>query len=722
MEPIDFGYSMKNIPIASRQRYKLKLTEKVESVLKRMRWKALFFDERNRDQNSQNEENPQDEDEKIFRFKSRNCPKQPADMKRFESDVADLIKDIKFRRINSRFQQRLQTDVRRIQESKNIFVSADKTQNFYEVTKENYDRLLLQNVTKTYRKSERDLPDKINREAKKIAKSYKIDDKLDQINEQQCFITVKDHKEDFRTNPKYRLINPTKSEMGKLSKSILDKVNKNLKDLLMLNQWKDKDAVIDWFKGIENKSNCTFVVFDIEEFYPSISEKLLKDSITYAENHIEMSAKEKEVLFHCRRSLLFHNDEPWIKSKGNKDFDVTMGSNDGAEICELVGLYLLSLIAEKYRKEDTGLYRDDGLAIIRSRNGRQADVYRKNITKIMKDNGLKIEVKCNLKSVDYLDITFNLENGTYRPFKKPNNNPRYVHIESNHPQNITKQIPKSISKRISTNSSSEAIFDDAAPYYNDRLREAGYPEEIQYTDEIRNTQDRTRSRNRKRNVIWFNPPFCKSVETNVGRTFLRLVDKHFPRTHKYHKIFNRNTLKVSYSCMDNMENIIKQHNRKVVKPIAAEEERMCDCQRPEDCPLDGKCLTTNVNYSAVVTHSERRENTVKKTYIGVTEPQWKKRYRVHQHTFNNRGTPNDTSLSKYIWELKDRGIEYNIKWSILKRAPGYRKSSKTCGLCLMEKVLICEFPDKVNLLNDKSELVSKCRHSNKHLLKNCKPD
>ena len=65
-------------------------------------------------------------------------------------------------------------------------------------------------------------------------------------------------------------------------------------------------------------------------------------------------------------------------------FDVTMGSNDGAEICELVGLFLLSLIAEKYRKEDTGLYRDDGLAVIRSRNGRQADVYRKIVTKIMK--------------------------------------------------------------------------------------------------------------------------------------------------------------------------------------------------------------------------------------------------------------------------------------------------------------------------------------------------
>ena len=330
-------------------------------------------------------------------------------------------------------------------------------------------------------------------------------------------------------------------------------------------------------------------------------------------------------------------------------------------------------------------------------------------------------MKCGLKSVDYLEITFDLESETYKPFKKPNSNPRYVHIESNHPQNITKQIPKSISKRISSNSSNEAIFDDAAPYYNERLREAGYSEEIVYAEETRNSQNRTRNRTRKRNVIWFNPPFCKSVQTNVGRTFLQLIDRHFPNTHKYHKIFNRNTIKVSYSCMDNMENIIKQHNRKVSKPITAE-ERMCDCQRPEECPLDGKCLTTNVNYSAVVSYGGRRVPNIKKTYISLTEPQWEKRYRVHQHTFNTRGTPNDTSLSKYIWELKDKGIAYDIKWSILKRAPGYRKNSKTCGLCLMEKLLICEFPDKANLLNDKSELVSKCRHSNRHLLKNCQPD
>ena len=173
--------------------------------------------------------------------------------------------------------------------------------------------------------------------------------------------------------------------------------------------------------------------------------------------------------------------------------------------------------------------------------------------------------------------------------------------------------------------------------------------------------------------------------------------------------------------MNSMESVIKQHNKTVLQakpPVAA---RTCDCRNPALCPLDGKCLSPNVTYSAVVNHTDRRNREVRKTYIGLTEPAWKKRYTVHMHTFRNRETPNDTSLSKYIWGLKDGGIHYSIKWSILRKAQGYNRSSKTCGLCLTEKLLICEFQDKENLINDRSELVSKCRHFNKHLLKNSKP-
>ena len=127
--------------------------------------------------------------------------------------------------------------------------------------------------------------------------------------------------------------------------------------------------------------------------------------------------------------------------------------------------------------------------------------------------------------------------------------------------------------------------------------------------------------------------------------FLNLIDKHFGRNHKYHKIFNRNTIKVSYSCMDNMQKVVKQHNAKITrkeKPI----ERLCNCPNKDNCPLDNKCLSTNVVYSASVSYPDNQNREVKKVYIGLTEPKWKLRYGVHKHTFNHRNTPKRHSVIK----------------------------------------------------------------------------
>ena len=71
------------------------------------------------------------------------------------------------------------------------------------------------------------------------------------------------------------------------------------------------------------------------------------------------------------------------------------------------------------------------------------------------------------------------------------------------------------------------------------------------------------SNKRTRKIIWFNPPFTQTVKTNVAKLFFRLLDKNFPKSHLLHKIFNRNTIKVSYSCMNDVSQIIKQHNRNV---------------------------------------------------------------------------------------------------------------------------------------------------------------
>ena len=127
----------------------------------------------------------------------------------------------------------------------------------------------------------------------------------------------------------------------------------------------------------------------------------------------------------------------------------------------------------------------------------------------------------------------------------------YIHVDSNHPSNIIKAIPDNIARRISNISSNKEIFDAAAPYYNNALSASGYVTNITYTP-----NPPVRNKNRSRKVIWFNPPFNRDVKTDIARKFLRLVTKHFPKTHKLHKIFNKNNVKVSYGCMPSVANII----------------------------------------------------------------------------------------------------------------------------------------------------------------------
>ena len=93
--------------------------------------------------------------------------------------------------------------------------------------------------------------------------------------------------------------------------------------------------------------------------------------------------------------------------------------------------------------------------------------------------------------------------------------------------------------------------------YKDDLKESGFSEALNYIAPTTNKEQK----NRKRKIIWFNPPFSKSVKSNIGRIFLRLLSKHFPRNHTMHKIFNRNTVKISYSCLKNISSIISSHNR-----------------------------------------------------------------------------------------------------------------------------------------------------------------
>ena len=392
-----------------------------------------------------------------------------------------------------------------------------------------------------------------------------------------------------------------------------------------------------------------------------------------------------------------------------------MGSFDGAETCELVGSFLLSKL--QHLNINVGLYRDDGLAIT-SATPRDTENIKKEICRIFNSNGLRITIEANKRTINFLDITFNLDQGTYRPFTKPNTALLYVHRESNHPPVTTKNIPAGINKRLSSLSSNKASFDQAAPPYQKALDESKYNYTLQYEPTAP-----SKRKNRQRNILWYNPPFSKNVSTNIGHRFLALVDKHLPKDHILHKVFDRNTIKISYSCMNNTKQIIDNHNRRILSPpqanvtattTATEINKTCNCRQKNTCPLDGNCLQPSVIYQATVTH---RNSNKTETYIGLTENEFKTRYRNHTASFRHAKHKNSTELSKHIWNLKDNNIDHFISWRILSSNSPYSSSSKRCNLCLKEKFLIICRPE-LSTLNKRNELVSSCRHRNKALLRN----
>ena len=136
-----------------------------------------------------------------------------------------------------------------------------------------------------------------------------------------------------------------------------------------------------------------------------------------------------------------------------------MGCLDGTEVSDLTGLYILSKTKSVFETQnDVGLYRDGGLGIFRNLSGPEIERVRKEIITIFKECGLSLTTKTNLKVVQFLDIELDLINNTYRPYKKLNDNPMHINVNSNHPPSTFKQIPLSINRRLSNLSSDEEVF------------------------------------------------------------------------------------------------------------------------------------------------------------------------------------------------------------------------------------------------------------------------
>ena len=145
-----------------------------------------------------------------------------------------------------------------------------------------YQSLIDKNVQKTYKKSSSSQIASINQEAKSITSELDLDDRIEAIAQRESFITLKDHKPNFSTTPTCRLINPTKSELGKVSKQLLERIVKKTVSETKANLWRNTAAVLDWFNSIRNKQAASFICFDIVDFYPSISEKLLREALDFS--------------------------------------------------------------------------------------------------------------------------------------------------------------------------------------------------------------------------------------------------------------------------------------------------------------------------------------------------------------------------------------------------------------------------------------------------------
>ena len=697
MEQKDFNYSMKNIPVGNKNSYKKCLMDKMGNLFKRMRWTVIHY-----------ENNCKDDRKETFGFKTSKTPEQQDLLTPFENEMYDMLCNIKFKNRQNNFQKQLTKDVKEIKSSKLVYVKADKSTNVYTMKPEDYKKMRTESITKTYKKTSESLKDDINSECSDIAETLGIADRMEVLAEREPFITLKDHKPNFDSKPTCRLINPAKSEMGIVSQKILKKINQEIRATTQMNQWQNTTEFIDWYKELDNKKTRTFIQFDIENFYPSITEETLNKAIEYAKTITAISQLEEEVIKHSRRSLLFNGGANWIKKDGS-EFDVTMGSYDGAEVCELVGLYMLNSLTQRFGKECIGLYRDDG-AMAQTLSKKQADKARKDIIAIFKSCKFTITVEILLSRMNFLDVTVDLPSEKYWPYRKPNNNPLYIHSKSNHPPAVLKHLPKNITERLSSISCNQEEFDKSKPIYEEALKKSGFNTSMTYTEH--NTKKDKRRRVRK-NIIWFNPPYDQNVNTNVAQRFLKMIDLHFPKGHKYHQLFNRNTVKVSYSCMKNIDSIISSHNKKVLGHGGETNtgQKMCNCRNPNECPLNGACLSKSIVYKATV----EAQDTPTKQYIGITEPTFKSRWNNHLTSFKRETYKHATELSSYIWKLKDGGHSpdnIKVSWSIVQHSSDYQCGSRRCDLCLSEKVAIA-IADKSSLLNSRTEVVSKCRHRRK---------
>ena len=647
MDEINLTYAEKTIGLHSEHLIKRTLIFRTEQVLSRMRWKLWHI--RNPSNNESKER---------FGFRTTESPPIMDELIRFEEDVLSMMKSVKFKPASNELNKKIKKDLNEIRNKQKILVKGDKSRRLFQVVKEDYVKEMKDEITWKYRKANPQMICEVNKEAAKLTSKLELDDRIDALPEAEAFFTYKDHKSNFPERKELRLLNPSKSNVGKISKKILDRINTDLRQKTGFNQWKSTNDCLDWFNALKDKDHFRCTKLDIQLFYPEIGKKLLENAINWARKQTPINEDEIELIFHCRRSFLFFGEDVFVK-KENPHFSVEQGGLDSAEVSELVGLYILHKVTSILPKEHVGIFRDDMLFVMkttRRAHGRNCELMGQKLSKLFNEwFDLRITWEANLRVVNYLDISLNFEDGSYRPYRKDDSIPVYIHKDSNHPPHIKKGLVNMISRRISDLSSNEEIFNQAAPIYNQGLKNSGFDESIKFSKKQANSK-----RNRTRKIIYFHPPWSDQIESKIGKGFLSLLDKHFPKGCELFHFFNRQKVKVSYSNLPNVARQIKGNNRRVLHPEKTMKLKGCNCPNgPDNCIVEGgHCLTDNVVYLARLNYEQDHpitgvKESVRKQYFGLTSNKFKERHSSHKSSIKLPAYKTQTRLSRHIWKLKE---------------------------------------------------------------------
>ena len=164
-----------------------------------------------------------------FGFNSTRAAPRIKELYEFERDLIKLLQNIRFRRRSKPFLTALKQEIKKINQKEELIIPADKTSNHYLVPADKYKELVDKEIHKKYKKATLDDVKKVNSDQAQTVKDLELDDRVFRTASRDCFITLKDYKEDFNVNPKVSVINPTKPEVGKIAMKIIDNVVKEIR-------------------------------------------------------------------------------------------------------------------------------------------------------------------------------------------------------------------------------------------------------------------------------------------------------------------------------------------------------------------------------------------------------------------------------------------------------------------------------------------------------------